>query len=697
MVQFDEARQLMDEMMKATIFHPSEKRRMLEDDRKTFLDPNLIMDARHRIFREELCKSSSKAAILAEARKYKILTLQSFSHCRLLTQEETKEQQLKREQALVERELRKFEQDLQKYHPKCCGPYACSKKTIASSSDEGFWKIPSRAGEKVKFIFLIQRIVVNKRRCKTAERKVAIVKKRTFAEVSESKDSVQPSINEIEGAPFGTIKVTIKDKPSCESEERRSLILRSCFDILRENARDKRRLREIKINIQDIMTRRRLRRCIRVWRTHVENLKRARREEHAKANTRDSDARKIDTLIGNIVEMQKEMTKCRKMESKDFSPSGARDANAKKRIPSCKPFVVESPAQNRLNAQKEIIRKQRMKLAEQSKLIEDLKLKQVQEEITKSGEQTVNAAKETLMHCGQQTRRTLIQLMRQAGYRDKSLTAPLRVPSPPQFLARMEARAEARRNRVKSREEARRKKLEDERRQEEAARRGEERERRRSQLEAQREARRMREERERQRAREVERYEKLNAAAEAFYRKHLLRRYVMQPFVALVERKTNNIGKANDHYERRLLGKAFAGWRLETERQSRMKIELAASLYDRNISWCMLQRWRGFAMEEKRKEQVAKDFSDMRLQNKCFELWKIRSVEYKAERLRSERMASGYYEEKLKIKYFYMWRRYPKIAPDIAESERVKNTWREIVQEVVPDFDPRQRGVLIED
>lgn len=70
MVQFDEARQLMDEMMKVTIFQPSEKRRMLEDDRKPFLDPNIIMDARHRIFREDLCKSSSKSAVLAEARRY---------------------------------------------------------------------------------------------------------------------------------------------------------------------------------------------------------------------------------------------------------------------------------------------------------------------------------------------------------------------------------------------------------------------------------------------------------------------------------------------------------------------------------------------------------------------------------------------------------------------------------------------------
>lgn len=67
--------------------------------------------------------------------------------------------------------------------------------------------------------------------------------------------------------------------------------------------------------------------------------------------------------------------------------------------------------------------------------------------------------------------------------RDKSLMAPIRVPSPPKFLTRMEARAEARRDRIKLREEVRRKKLEDERREEEAARRAEEQERKRLQQE----------------------------------------------------------------------------------------------------------------------------------------------------------------------------------------------------------------------
>lgn len=137
----------------------------------------------------------------------------------------------------------------------------------------------------------------------------------------------------------------------------------------------------------------------------------ARREQAAE----NPDARKIEMLINTISETQKELKTSQRAESKD-PPSNVRDTEVKRKTPS-RPFVVESPAQCRLNAQKEIIRKQKIKLAEQSKIIEELKLKQVQEEIMRSGEETVNAARETLTHCGQQTRRTLIQLMRQAGYR----------------------------------------------------------------------------------------------------------------------------------------------------------------------------------------------------------------------------------------------------------------------------------------
>lgn len=203
----------------------------------------------------------------------------------------------------------------------------------------------------------------------------------------------------------------------------------------------------------------------------------------------------------------------------------------------------------------------------------------------------------------------------------------------------------------------------------------------------------MREEREQQRAREIERYKKLNVMAEAFYRRYLLRRCI----IALVEKKNNDIKKAKDYYEQHLLQKVFVMWKMETERLNKIKSELAISLYKRNLSRYVLQKWKGVIQEEKKKDQVAKDFSNMRLQNKCFKAWKIKAVENKVEQLKSERLASEHYEEKLKIKYFNIWKKYPEIVPIILERKRIRNMWREIVQEIIPDFDPRQRGVILED
>lgn len=203
----------------------------------------------------------------------------------------------------------------------------------------------------------------------------------------------------------------------------------------------------------------------------------------------------------------------------------------------------------------------------------------------------------------------------------------------------------------------------------------------------------MREEREQQRAREIERYKKLNSMAEAFYRKYLLRRCM----TVLVEKKNNDMKKAEDYYKRRLLQKVFVMWKMETERQNKIKSELAISLYNRNLSWHALRKWKEIVKDERKKDQVARDFSDMKLQNKWFKVWKLKAVEYKVEQLKKERLALEHYKEKLKNKYFNMWKRYPEMVPIIVERKRIRNMWREIVQEVIPDFDPRQRGVILED
>lgn len=69
MVHINEVTDLMDQMMKVEIFRSSEKLRMVKDEETTFLDPNLIMDARHRILREDLSVSPTESSVLAEARR----------------------------------------------------------------------------------------------------------------------------------------------------------------------------------------------------------------------------------------------------------------------------------------------------------------------------------------------------------------------------------------------------------------------------------------------------------------------------------------------------------------------------------------------------------------------------------------------------------------------------------------------------
>lgn len=68
----NEVTNLMDRLMKVNIFHPSEKFRMLKDEEKTFLDPNIIMNERHRILQEK-SNSPFNDSVLKEAKKYDIV------------------------------------------------------------------------------------------------------------------------------------------------------------------------------------------------------------------------------------------------------------------------------------------------------------------------------------------------------------------------------------------------------------------------------------------------------------------------------------------------------------------------------------------------------------------------------------------------------------------------------------------------
>ncbi|XP_076297639.1 uncharacterized protein LOC143217344 [Lasioglossum baleicum] len=688
MARASQVTDLMNRMMKVDVFEPLEKLRMARDQERTFLDPNLIMDARHRILREDLSVSPTKSSVFAEAK-------------RLLAQEEETQSFMKKQQRFLERELRRFETEVLRSRPKFSGPYTCKKGSFAPSDDEEFWGACKRS--RRKSTTTLKRIVSEEsteRSCSLGTMDSARKDSDATTEVDGCSSRVQrnygPETTERELSLVGNIKVMITDKPSSEIElHRRFGVLKKCFDVLRVNAEEERRLREIRTKIQGRVTSRLMRKYFDAWRMHATTSKTSEKPEEEAGV---SDERKIELFIHAITERQRELMKSRKSRSREDGVVAREITGTVSRRKSVsRAVVVESPAQSRLIAQKRIIEDQRAKLAEKNRIIEELRLKEAQKEIYKAGRETVDMAKETLTLCGKMTRRTLIHLMQQAGYRDESMTVPHKAPDPPKFLSRMEARAEARRERMRLVDESRRIRLEEQKRQEEAARAEEEQTRKRLQQEAAAEARRLRREQEQNRLREIERQKRLNNIADQFHRRYLLRRYLIDPLTSLVEQKKSNARKADDWYRRSLIGRTFVVWRTVTETERETRIAIAESFYQRSLVMSAFGEWKRMAKEVNSKHQVATDFCDMKLLDRYFGSWRTVTLELKAERKRNEELADGHCEQRLKARYFHTWRKYLAIAADIAETEKRKEELRQLVQTVIPDFDPRLRNVALED
>lgn len=165
----------------------------------------------------------------------------------------------------------------------------------------------------------------------------------------------------------------------------------------------------------------------------------------------------------------------------------------------------------------------------------------------------------------------------------------------------------------------------------------------------------------------------------------------------LVELKHNNMKIAMDHYNVYLQRKAFEAWRTDTNNQRAIKMELSIGVWRRNVLWYAFRNWREMAKSASEQRQVAADFHELRLQERCLKTWCKLTVEAKVRDLENVQLANSHAEKKLTIMYFYKWRKYVKIADEVKESDRRRDQWRSLVQRVVPDFDPKQRGVIIDD
>lgn len=330
----------------------------------------------------------------------------------------------KREEEFLESELKRFQSQLRKSRPKFRGPYPCSRRILASSDDVKFWAGISGSGKKD-----------NERLSQGIEKTgVIVVETGENIKKTDDNDNNNPSLNLYDPCP---IVITIKDKPITESREDQLELMRKALKAFKQNVVQQRQLRDLKVKVQERITKQRLEHTFHTWRTFAAKAKTRAQE---KRDGKDlSKERKIELFVNAISEKQKELAKAQikvgqKSNSSDLSSSGGTAVfirggenlkqvvknpgnlnDGKKNLTGKILNVVEPPAKNRLNAQRKIIAEQKAKLAEQNRIIEDLKLRQIEKETKLAGKETLDVAKEVLVNCGGRTRRSLVKLMREEG------------------------------------------------------------------------------------------------------------------------------------------------------------------------------------------------------------------------------------------------------------------------------------------
>ncbi|XP_015113982.1 meiosis-specific nuclear structural protein 1 [Diachasma alloeum] len=504
-------------------------------------------------------------------------------------------------------------------------------------------------------------------------------------------DGVRQSVSEF---PFtGSIKVTIKDKPIIESKEYQMHLLSWAFRAFLFHIQRTKRLYEIKLRTQERFINTDLQRYFGMWRSRVDEMKKA--KVTRKSECEISDDQKIQLFVNAIVEKQKSDKSSREVHSTDSSSKKIPTLDSDRLAKS--PNIADSSLQKRLSLQRKIITEQRMKLVRQNQIIEAMKLKRIAEESQHAKRETLTTAKQVLNKCRQETRNNLIQLMKLESSRGNDLDPPKFPPQPPDFLSRMEARAERRRERIREAREKQREKLELQKEREETTRREEEERQKQLRLEAQRRARRALQEQRRKKIIEAEKLKTVNELVARFYGRYLLRNYILSPFVRLIEEGKHHLEIADDHYSMTLSNKTFTIWKKYTREATDLKLERCTEICNTNILVRFFCEWMSLAKENIKKYKSAWNFYTSRLRGKYLRAWYAEVLEMRLRTLETLQFAMNHYDEKIKLKYLRIWQTYTKISDDVNESDRQKEKWRALVQHVVPNFCPKYRGVIRDD
>ncbi|XP_068632645.1 coiled-coil domain-containing protein 191 [Battus philenor] len=348
--------------------------------------------------------------------------------------------------------------------------------------------------------------------------------------------------------------------------------------------------------------------------------------------------------------------------------------------------------QHRYKVQQNIIALQKMKLEEQTKIIEQLKYNKI-----------IESSKQSLEAMREEVSKTYYQIDPQLKPKIKCLTTELKIKEleepqlvlhclkVPQFIQRMEKRAREREEKHALIRE-RRRQMEEERmrlkQQSELAK---------AEMDKDEKLQRIKELKEKRKKEKIENIRKKQYAermralvvmADIHYEKNLMTKYGINPLKRLITIKRDNEEKAKSHYLFQIKKNVFFHWMWHTEDMWFERNYKAEEFYRTKILSKAFNSLKKNYEEYKLKLQVAEDYYDLYLTQLA-----LRNFRKGIEIIRREfeikwNKSILYYNSTLLFKTFTCWRSLPALNALRREQEARKLRWREKVLQVVPDYKP---------
>ncbi|KAJ8938707.1 hypothetical protein NQ318_007995 [Aromia moschata] len=376
--------------------------------------------------------------------------------------------------------------------------------------------------------------------------------------------------------------------------------------------------------------------------------------------------RKYFIIWKDAIHLKKEKIKLlqEKIDKKEKIGSKQKDQNSKtdsEKLSKVGQPKLSANYKNRFIAQKNIINLQKVKLEEQNKIIEELQLGIIREDLLKSLETTKTNIREIFSNCS-----VKVKCKMPALFTDENKTFMLNTQKAPRIIQHMEQRAI---HRAQNRQII----LERKRIIEEA---------RQQMLEEAIEKKKVVEEEERK-----NNLEQIKEKPTDFYNKLLFRKYFQELCSYSKKCKDNNL-LARRHYKVKLLQKSIYNWCIFIEEKYSVKYDIADAHFAYNVLKRTINIWHNFIIENVRNMQVAEDVYDFRLVSNTFNHWQRYICAQIILEDKYMKKAERHYKRKILLHYYYQWRSLPAVIQLEKAKELKKQKWREKVWEVLPDYKP---------